>query len=218
MKPFEHWEREELQLTFGLQRQDNDPVLAAWLAAGGSLSPEEAKRTEALRVQLRAKVDFWNEDEIKIFFITDIVKLVDFNKPGVYSTFSQRTISTKKKDVQKKEVTLRGRVEMLVATGEQKPREPFFFIHEYKPQLKSSSNDPLGQLLVAMLAAQEINNHKQPLYGLYVLGRQWYFVVLHGSQYAVSDLYDSVDKADLERIVLILKQCKAYIDAAVATA
>jgi hypothetical protein len=47
-------------------------------------------------------------------------------------------------------------IEFLVASGTQSPKEPFFFIHEYKKQL-DTSNDPLGQLLAAMVAAQKLN-------------------------------------------------------------
>ncbi len=69
----------------------------------------------------------------KFFFLSNIITLVDFIKPKVYSSFSQRTIVAKLKDIRNNDVDLRGRVEFFVALGEQIPRQPFFFLHEYKP-------------------------------------------------------------------------------------
>lgn len=96
----------------------------------------------------------------------------------------------------------------MIALGKTKP---FFFLHEYKPE-KGTDADPFGQLLIAMLAAQA--NHEKsdtPLYGCYVLGRNWFLVTLEGQKYAVSLAHDSTQD-DISQIVKILKRAKKYIE------
>jgi hypothetical protein len=158
------------------------------------------------------KVEAWNEDELKFFFLSNIITLVDFSKPKVYSSFTQRTVATKRPDIQGKDVDLRGRIEFFVALGEQIPRHPFFFLHEYKPLNKTTPSDPLGQLLIAMLATQTLNQIEHPLYGAYVRGSSWQFVVLENNQYAVSKSFDALEEDELFKIFSILKRCKSYIE------
>lgn len=45
----------------------------------------------------------------------------------------------------------------------------------------------VGQLLIAMVAAQYLNEDNLPIYGIYVNGRNWFLVVLDGQNYAVSN-------------------------------
>lgn len=212
MKPFERWKYEEIELTFGTERVKTLPSLTNWLEANESADDFETKILNIYYDQLVRKVEAWNEDELKFFFLAHIITLVDFSKPKVYSSFSQRTIATTKKDINQKEVDLRGRIEFFVAMGEQIPRQPFFFLHEYKPLNKTTPSDPLGQLLIAMLAAQTLNHIEHPLYGAYVRGSSWQFVVLEGNQYAVSEPYDAIRHIDLFKIFSILKRCKGYIE------
>ncbi|EDN69433.1 hypothetical protein BGP_0675 [Beggiatoa sp. PS] len=103
-----------------------------------------------------------------------------------------------------------GNADFLVASGTQSPKEPFFFIHEYKKQL-DTSNDPLGQLLAEMVAAQKLNHHSHPIYGAYIIGRHWYFVILDNTSYAESLAYDAT-KAEITEIVSILRHTKTIID------
>jgi hypothetical protein len=212
MKPFERWKYEELELTFGIERLAKSEVLEAWLASDSVPNDFELQMINWFHTQLLRKVDAWNEDELKYFFIAPLIGIVNFSRPKVYSSFSQRTLSAVKKDVHQKDVPLRGRVEFFVALGEQIPRQPFFFLHEYKPQNKTTPSDPLGQLLVAMLATQVLNEHQAPLYGVYVSGKDWYFVTLENEKYAVSGVYNSTQQPDLLKIFAILKQCKIYIE------
>ena len=98
-----------------------------------------------------------------------------------------------------------------MAKGLRVPKQPYFFIHEHKKQL-DSSGDPLGQVMIAMVAAQMLNQGAHPIYGAYIFGRHWYFVVLNGKEYAVSRGYDaSLD--DIFHIYRILMKVKAIIDA-----
>ncbi|MEM6299212.1 MAG: hypothetical protein AAF740_11055, partial [Bacteroidota bacterium] len=94
--------------------------------------------------------------------------------------------------------------------GRQKPIKPYFFIHEYKQERKGTA-DPKGQLLAELLAAQENNTHQFPMYGCYVVGRNWFFMILNGKEYAVSDAFISSQK-DIYQIIAILRQIKIYIE------
>ena len=212
MKRFERWKYEEIQLTFGTKRVNMLPSLSEWLEADEPADAYETRTLNRYYDQLVRKVDAWNEDELKFFFLSHIITLVDFTKPNVYSSFSQRTIAAKRKDIQGNEVDLRGRIEFLVAMGEQTPRQPFFFIHEYKPLNKSTPSDPLGQLLIAMLATQTLNDIKRPLYGTYIRGSNWQFVVLEGNEYSVSKSFDAIEQVEMLKIFSILKRCKGYIE------
>ena len=212
MKPFERWKYEEIELTFGTERVRNLPSLTEWMTADEPADDYETKTLKIYHDQLVRKVDAWNEDELKFFFLSHIITLVDFTKPKVYSSFSQRTVATKRNDIYGNEVDLRGRIEFFVAMGEQIPRQPFFFLHEYKPLNKTTPSDPLGQLLIAMLATQTINEIQRPLYGTYIRGSSWQFVVLEDNQYSVSKAYDALEESELFKIFSILKRCKSYID------
>jgi glutathione peroxidase-family protein len=52
----------------------------------------------------------------------------------------------------------------MLAAGYFEPKAPFFFLQEYKKE-KGTADDVIGQLLSAMLVAQNINNNNKPLYG-----------------------------------------------------
>lgn len=62
----------------------------------------------------------------------------------------------------------------------------------------------IGQLLATMVAAQALNNNAQPVYGAYVIGRHWYFVIVEQQDYAISLPYDST-RDELYDILRILK-------------
>ena len=73
-------------------------------------------------------------------------------------------------------------------------------------------SDPLGQLLIAMVDAQLLNNTpEKPLYGCYTLGRFWFFVVLHDKSYSVSRAYDATQIDDMQDMIVILKRVRRYI-------
>ena len=60
-----------------------------------------------------------------------------------------------------------------------------------------------------MVATQSFNNDAEsPLYGCYIIGRYWYFVVVKGSEYMVSASFDSTQKENLQDITRILKKIK----------
>jgi hypothetical protein len=211
MKSFEHWESEEVELTFGVKRVYKMPRMDTWLESDLPISEEEHKQIKKLQHKLLINTDYWQEDEIKSFFNIPLIEVVEFADENYekYKTFTQRILSGKLKTVDGDVIELQGRVELVVAAGKQKPRQPFFFLNEYKPQLKGK-NDPLGQLLIAMLVAQTNNQKEMPIYGIYIIGKFWNFVVLEGKEYVVSESFIATTEK-IFQIVKILKATKEYV-------
>ena len=203
-RPFEQWLYEDVQNEFGIKRIKNHQVLVAWLDVPNAL-PLESNITR-LQTLLESRIEAWNEDELKMNFIAPLLTEINYHNLPHYTVFSQRYFS-----LQTDTVEASGRVEWLIATGEQTPKKPFFFLQEYKPE-KNAGNDPLGQLLIAMVEAQIMNQPAQhPLYACYNIGRIWFFVVLADKEYSVSRAYDATQTDDLTDMVAILKKVKVYI-------
>jgi hypothetical protein len=212
MKLFEKWETEEVERTFGIALNKAMLQMNEWLQFQQNLNPREDEQAEALRLRLQDFAIFWNEEYIKVFFIMPIIQIVDFYAPNKYRTFMETTFQASLTDAQNNPCILLGRVEMMVATGKQRPQIPFFFLNEYKAQIKTVS-DPKGQLLIAMLAAQAKNNGLNlPIYGLYNIGQNWFFLILHENKYCVSRQFDATDKDDLKQIINLLQYVKAHIE------
>ena len=86
---------------------------------------------------------------------------------------------------------------------------PYFYFHEYKPRKKTK--DPIAQLLLAMLIAQEKNERPRPLYGCAIVGELWYFMILDGKDYSISNGYVAANADDLQQILLILRKFKEIL-------
>lgn len=210
-KPFEQWLREEVEITFGIKKVYQLPNLEKLVNTTLVLAHEVLQIAQKIHRSLFDYIDIYNEDELKMFVISTILNEIDFRTP-VYRAFTQRTIEFTTQTAQNTEISVKGVVELVVAVGKQTPQKPFFFLQEFKQSLKRN-NDPLGQLLIAMMAAQVNNNEpEKPIYGCYVLGEHWHFVVLEGKQYAVTLSYDVKKLENLEQIIRILKQQKQYIE------
>lgn len=203
-RPFEQWLFEEVEQEFGINRVKNHPALLNWLdvKTNEMLHPNISR----LRVLLEDSIETWNEDELKMMFIAPLLTEINFNFLPHYKVFTQRLLSLETETIEAS-----GKVEWMVATGKQTPQKPFFFLHEYKAE-KNSSNDPLGQLLIAMMDAQIINqNPEKNLYGAYVIGRFWFFVILQGKEYSVSRAYDATQTEDLQAMIDMMQKVKTNI-------
>ncbi len=222
MKTFEHWKSEELELQIGIKRIKRHPALMQWLAATYEATENESYSVERLRIHLEDNAEYWNEDELKFFFISPLLNIVDFVTEH-YKPFTQRNFGGKVKDIHGQEIELKGRVEFIVATGKQDPREPYFFVHEYKQEAPpfippnwgdKGGNDPLGQVLSAMVAAQQNNEGMgvETIYGCYVIGRFWFLVILIGKEYGVSSAFDATKQADISQVFACIQAAKTEIN------
>jgi len=213
MKTFSQWTTEEVELEFGLAPSRNAPILQKWLTVpahdSGGISDSDKMCLQTLSQKLLNRVHDWNEEELKVYFVANLLNMIDFDQ-GIYRPFLERELSAKYAENKQ----LSGTIDFLIAQGKQTPRQSFFFIKEYKRE-RHSSKDPLGQLLAEMVAAQFLNEQAQPIYGAYIVGRYWYFVVLDGKTYAESLSYDAT-KDEVIDIFNILCNTKTIIDQMVA--
>lgn len=204
MSNFKSWTRDKLRKRFGLQRAIDHPVLLEWLQAEAAIEEEEKKILLRWIKKMLLYVDYWNEEEVKLKFIGNIITLTDYDTENL-SSFADRYLEgTVDGEL------LCGNPDFIVATGKQEVEAPFFFLHEYKKEINNDTPDPAGQLLAAMLVAYEQNLQvatlkEKPIYGAYVIGRHWYFVILQAKQYAISNSYTATHEDELLDIFRIMK-------------
>jgi hypothetical protein len=204
MKNFEIWETQDVEITFGIEQSWENHLLTNWLEATSVITDTVKEQMNHLQVLLLKNADFWNEDELKLQFIAPLLNFVDFTLPFC-KPFSQRKLVANIKGIE-----IGGLVDYMLASGKQKPIRPYFFLHEFKQETKKGSSDPKGQLLAEMLTAQHLNDYQFPIYGCYVVGRNWFFMVLNNQEYAVSDAFVATQD-DIYQIVAILQKVKEYI-------
>ena len=97
----------------------------------------------------------------------------------------------------------------MIATGFREPDIPMFCIHEYKRSIENQGS-PDAQVLAAMLVAKELNQNKHPIYGVFVVGLIWNFIVLKENKYCISETHSS-DNNDIFAIFKMLKSLKQII-------
>lgn len=205
MKEFSKWTIEEVEEYFHLTQLGTNEWLVQWLGAEHNITPDEEAYLMELCQTLRKHVLDWNEEELKIKFIGSLMNAIDYDHPE-YQVFFERRLTAKVENDR-----LTGVVDCVIAAGKRSPKHPYFCLHEYKPE-RHKVTDPLGQVAIAMIAAQILNNDGKPVYGAYVVGRQWFFLVLHEKAYALSLAYDATKEDDLRRIFRMLKYIKQIIE------
>ena len=208
---FRDWSQQKLELTFDLKIDSQLPELVSWMEEGKQVSPTKAEgdALETLRSRLEVHANGWNEEEIKLFFIGQLLSMVNFEGNG-YSSFAGRTLSAVIGDYE-----LSGIADGLIATGRLEPISPYFLcIYLYKPE-KGRDIDPVGQVMCAMMVAKHLNDDDQPIYGAYILGRIWFFLVLgNDKKYAVSSAHDATS-SDIVEFFGVLKVLKSRIESQV---
>jgi hypothetical protein len=162
---------------------------------------------EEARKHLLIKWDEWNEEELKINFISIVLFAAQLDEPKRINTYFERRLTGKVKD---KPISVK--VDCMLATPMKsgRPKSPYFFLQEYK-RTKGDDHDPEGQMLAAMILGQDLNADSKPIYGSWVQGANWRFTVLKGTDYCVSKTYDATDAIELLEIVFILKRLKLLI-------
>lgn len=193
----------QLRRKFQLKRTQSSKWLKNWLKQPADISNAEEQALLRLQEKLIKRVNNWNEQELIKKFIAPLVDLVNFDTPH-FQEFANRQLSARVGNME-----LSGKVDVMIARGFEEPELPYFCFHEYKKEW-GPENDPLGQLVAAMFAAQQHNFAQStdiPVYGAYVVGRQWFFVVLYKNNYCVSLGYDATKREifDIHRILKALK-------------
>lgn len=191
--------------TFGLERVFKPTAtLDEWLSATGSLNERDMSLLEESLAKLVENADSWNEEELKMSFISMVIFLARFSKP--IRTYYDREIAAVIEGID-----VNCKADMMLSKGlGELIKTPYFFLHEYKRE-KKYSGDPVGQMLGGMLIGQAKNNDEKPIYGCYVQGRYWFFSVLEGKKYVISKSYDSSEMDDVQTIIFILRKLNEII-------
>jgi hypothetical protein len=170
-----------LEKTFDLEEVDSLPSLSDWLNTEMPLSDFEKQSLLHLRQVLDFNVHDWNEYELDSHFIGPVFTLVNFSSKK-FNHYSQRFIKGIVGDYE-----LSGKPDGIVSAGRREPETPYFAFQEYKKEL-DPDGDPAGQVLAAMLVGQSFNDNPQiPIYGCYINGGIWCFLVLSGKEYAITN-------------------------------
>lgn len=203
-----HYDVNEVIDRFDIDKVFDCKILNNWLEkAEGVLKPFQQEMLEEARQHLLLKWNEWNEEELKVNFISIVLFAAQLDEPKRISTYFERRLAGKVKD---KPISVK--VDCMLATPMKsgRPKSPYFFLQEYK-RSKGDDHDPEGQMLAAMILSQDLNADNKPLYGSWVQGVNWRFTVLNGTEYCVSRTYDASDIMELPKIVFILKKLKWLI-------
>ncbi|MDZ7897349.1 MAG: hypothetical protein U5N85_04880 [Arcicella sp.] len=157
--------------------------------------------------EIQDKGDQWNEEELKMKFLAFVFFISEIEEKGKIQAFYERPLSLTKHGHK-----LAVKTDCMVATplGKNTPREPYFFLQEFKKG-KGDKYDPEAQMLAAMIIAEEINEDKPPIYGAFIVGKNWIFTVLHKDEYCRSRQFDASDEKTLMQIIFILRNLKVLI-------
>ncbi len=208
-KSFSQWTIEDIKETFQLLMVHEGKGMEEIMHNNMELTDRECDELEYRRLLLIKKVGVWNEIELEIFFLVHILELLKMAETGI-ETFIEKPYSAIVDTY-----LLSGEMDWVLANGYGKPKAPFFCIKEFK-KAKSSSNDPEGQLAAGMLAAQALNQalypeNTPPIYGAYIMGREWIFAKLQGRTFIQSPAFLLTDEAMLQKMFRCLKQLKTIM-------
>jgi hypothetical protein len=213
-KNFKYWTPTDLKDAFGLvDNTTNCQKLKKWIAEGDALMKSsqltdfEHYTLDNILHEIEKNGDFWSEGEMKMYFLSPLFNLVNFDNKN-YKLFHGRKLTAIKNNIK-----LSGITQTIIASGNfDKMKNPYFCFHFIKPEKSGKDTDARGQLLAEMLAAQTINNDGKPIYGCYQLGRLWFFATLVGKEFCFSGGFIADQNDFLLRIIFILRQLKLYID------
>ena len=91
-KPFNNWQAEEVEKTFGITRVEKIELLEDLLAIKAEKEHPLHSTIEAYRKEANWLIEAWNKDEYKFLFIGPFMKLVNFASPYC-NIFTQRPMS-----------------------------------------------------------------------------------------------------------------------------
>jgi len=196
MKEFSKWTIEEVE---------QNEWLTTWQTAEIAVVSEDDTALMQLCQMLQQHVYDWNEEELKMYFIGSLMRLVDYSQKE-YQAFFDRPL-----EFAFDSERLTGLMDCMIAKGGRSPKCPVFCLYEYKPACYSSK-ELLAQLIAAMMAVQRVNQNDKPVYGVYIIGGFWYFLVLHQNVYAESIAYDATQPDGIRQIFKMLIYIKQLVE------
>jgi len=146
--------------------------------------------------QEESYIAFYSEETLKMRFLSPLLRRINFKTEYFQDFYDEKLIYKTDKFI------LTGEVDFLVSTGYRYAKKPYFFIQEFKRH--EEYGNPRPQLLAELMSAVELNDW-QFIKGAYIIGGNWYFVILeklerHKYQYFISQNFDSTKIEDLKSI------------------
>ena len=206
MEKFHQLRSEKVLTTFHIKKIKNCEHLDELLTGQTTLTSVEKAILDMALERYEQTSDGWNEEELKMNFISAILMVANPNIPSVCKIFFERPLSGVINNY-----VLYVKTDCFVASYNEAglPVKPYFFLQEFKKQ--KQNEDAEGQMLLAMLIAQADNNNQKPVYGCYLQGKNWVFTVLYAKNYCLSRQYDATRTDDLYQIIFILRALKQTI-------
>ena len=195
---FKDWDLDQLDKAFGLKQIWQSDLLNQWENNEAEINEFEKHNLLSFQKALIRAGRAWNEVELENKFISPLILTAEIDDENI-GYFLERPLSGIVGDYE-----LSGIVDGMPAPGLRKPQIPYFWLHEYKRSIENQGT-PDAQVLAAMLVAREQNQNNKPIYGLFVVGLDWYFIVLQDNQYCISRTFH----ADNEEIFAIFKMIKS---------
>ena len=200
---FKDWSLDQLDEAFSLKQIWKSDLLTQWENTESEINDIEKATLLLLQTSLIRSGRAWNEVELENKFISPMIMIAAIDDDKI-SYFLERSLCGVVGDYE-----LSGIVDGMIATGFRDPKKPYFCLHEYKRSIENQGT-PDAQVLAAMLVAREQNQNKLPIYGLFVVGLDWYFMVLNGNEYCISRTFIA-DNDDIFTIFKMIKALKKII-------
>ena len=204
---FKDWSLDRLNEAFNLNQIWESDLLNQW--ENNTMEVTEFEKTVLLLLQkslIRSSRN-WNEVELENKFISPLIMMTGIDDEKI-NYFLERPLSSIIGDYE-----LSGIVDGMIASGFREPKKPVFVCIVMSNIENQGSPDV--QVLAAMLVARELNQNKLPIYGLFVVGLDWYFMVLNGNDYCISRTFIA-DNDDIFTIFKMIKALKQIIYAELA--
>ncbi len=202
-----HYDGAEVIERFNIEKMSECTTLDTWLDVTGTLTVGQQEILSEAQADMKLVGRDWNEEELKMNFVALVFFVAKLNVPKKIRVFYERRLNAVVDGI-----TISVKVDGMLArpTNANRPQTPYFFLQEFKRSL-GDDHDPEGQMLAAMLIAQELNKDGKPLYGCWLQGKNWHFTTLIGRNYCVSEQYDATNMDELKQIIFILRKLKDLI-------
>jgi hypothetical protein len=211
---FDEVSLDDLEKNLNIERVfGNKSVFTKWFMSSNNsliISEKEKEFLENLLKEEEEFLEIYNEEDLKVKFITPILNKVQF-----------KVLDKKVRDFYHEELKyednnliLTGKCDFFIASGLVYPKNPYFFIQKFS---KKNDSNPLPSLLAEMLTALFINkNESSEIKGAYIIGSIWNFVILQKTtenefKYYISHNFDSTKLEDLQAIYKNLKSIKKEV-------
>lgn len=206
---FKEWDLDSLNETFGLKQVWESNLLSEWEENSQAVDIFEKKSLLNLQKPFIRGGRTWNKAELQNKFISPVMMIANIDDEEI-GYFVERPLKGVVGDYE-----LSGVVDGMIAKGIRNPKTPYFCMHEYKRSMENQGT-PDAQALAAMLVLREMNDN-QAVYGLFINGLVWNFIILENNEYCISREYIASNE-DIFSIFKMLKGLKKIIKSEIRVA